>query len=335
MHANRPSRTAEYNALFRALDRCGPCTPQLVDDPFARHFLSPALAAVATASRVPRVGSGVTAFIDRRWPGVRTALMARTRLIDGLVNEAARAGADQLVILGAGFDSRPYRLNALADTAIFEVDHPSTQARKRGALARTLGAIPPNVRFVATDFDLDDLGQAMAGAGYRANASTAFLWEGVSGYLTAAAVDKTLSWCATAATSGAVIFTYLHEDVLSHPEHYVGTNRLRSTLRNAHEPLTFGLRPETVPGYLEARGLRLESDVGAEEYRRRYYGDLSATMHGHEFYRVALATRLRSRCSPDALTMGHEPDGPNIRPRGQVRTAAASLWTRGPAGITS
>ena len=80
MNPNRSSRTAEYNALFRALDRSGPCTPQLVDDVLARRFLSPTLAAVVTASRVPRVGYGVTAFIDRRWPGVRTSLIARTRL---------------------------------------------------------------------------------------------------------------------------------------------------------------------------------------------------------------------------------------------------------------
>jgi len=101
----RASRTAEFMALFRALESVRhPVSARLFDDRFARGFLRPSLRAVVDVSRVPVVGRAVAAYIDRRWPGARSSGIARTRLIDDLVEEALRDGIAQLVILGAGFD---------------------------------------------------------------------------------------------------------------------------------------------------------------------------------------------------------------------------------------
>jgi hypothetical protein len=57
--------------------------------------------------------------------------------------------------------------------------------------------------------------------------------------------------------------------------------------------MTFGMEPERVDEYLRSLGLRLESDVGAAEYRRRFFGDAADAMKGHEFYRVAIARTER------------------------------------------
>ena len=129
----------------------------------------------------------------------------------------------------------------------------------------------------------------MLAAGYRESARTFFLWEGVTNYLTEAAVDTTLRWCARAAPGSLVLFTYVHRDVLTRPGIFVGTDRLFASLAKAREQLTFGLEPSELPGFLAKRGLSLESDVGAAEYRRRYFQDAARKMRGHEFYRVALA----------------------------------------------
>ena len=289
MQSGRASRTAEHMAFFRALESSAPAASRRCDDPFARAFLSPPLALVATAARIPGVFALLVRYVDRRWPGARTSGVARTRLLDEIVREGVASGAQQLVILGAGFDSRALRLSALRGAAVFEVDHPATQARKQARLRRALGALPEGVRFVATDFGERDLERAMAAAGYEPSRRTLFLWEGVTNYLRADAVDATLRWCARAAAGSRVVFTYVHADVLTQPAKYAGTERLFATLAAAGEPWTFGLDPANLAEFLRARGLELERDLGAVEYRRLAYGEASTSMRGYEFYRIAVA----------------------------------------------
>ena len=105
-------------------------------------------------------------------------MVARTRLIDDAIAASLGESTEQLVILGAGFDSRAYRLPGLRDLTVFEVDHPDTLAAKRKALERALSDPPRHVRFVAIDFKQHDLGTVMAAAGYRESARAFLLWEG-------------------------------------------------------------------------------------------------------------------------------------------------------------
>ncbi len=235
-------------------------------------------------------------FIDRRWPGVRTSVVARTRLIDDAIASSLRERVAQFVILGAGFDSRAYRLSGLGNTTVFEVDHPDTQAAKRLVLGRVLDRLPANVQFVATDFTQHGLESSMASAGYRESAPSLILWEGVTNYLTEAAVDSTLRWCSRSAPGSLLIFTYVHRDILTRPTAFAGSNRLFAALEKAGERLTFGIDPDQLPEFLSRRGLSLESDVGAAEYRERYFHEKARKMVGHEFYGVAFARVGLPRC---------------------------------------
>jgi methyltransferase (TIGR00027 family) len=287
MRAGEASRTAQYMALFRALESTRGAA-RLFDDPFASAFLPGGLRVVARAARVPPVGDLVRRYIDRRWPGVRTSAVARTRYIDDVVTDALRAGATQVVILGAGFDARAYRVPDMARAVVFEVDHPSTSARKRAVVAAAVGGAPPHVRFVAVDFDTDDLGAAMTAAGYDPSRPTVVTWEGVTNYLTAAAVDATLRWCASGAAGSRVLFTYVHRAVLDDPSAFAGTDAVFAALRAAGEEWTFGLDPSTLAAYLDERGLSLDEDLGAADYRARCYGPAAGDMRGYEFYRIAV-----------------------------------------------
>jgi methyltransferase (TIGR00027 family) len=294
MQAGRSSRTAEQNALFRALESSLPADARLFEDRFARTFLTWPLTLVSRMGDVPGLRDLVPQIIDNRWPGVRSSVVARTRLIDDTITASLREPIEQFVMLGAGFDSRPYRLPVLRDVAVFEVDHPDTQARKRAVLQRLLTEPPPHVHFVPVDFNRNDLASAMAAAGYSHTSRAFILWEGVTNYLTETAVDSTLRWCARAAPGSLLLFTYVHRDVLTRPGAFVGTDRLFSSLAKAGEQLSFGIEPERLPQFLAERGLSLESDVGAADYRTRYYGVRAQRMRGHEFYRVALARVARS-----------------------------------------
>jgi len=129
----------------------------------------------------------------------------------------------------------------------------------------------------------------MTATGYRESARTFMLWEGVTNYLTEAAVDTTLRWCSRARPGSLVLFTYVHRDILTRPGAFVGTRNLFASLERAGEKFTFGIEPSRLPQFLAERGLSLERDVGAAEYRERYFGDVARKMRGHEFYRIALA----------------------------------------------
>jgi methyltransferase (TIGR00027 family) len=273
-------------ALFRAMETSRPGGKRLFTDPLAASFLPPSLKLALHLAGIPIVGKGIPMFIDHHWPGARTSGIARTRLIDDLMLEAFRKGLEQVVILGAGFDARPYRLLRPAATRFFEVDQPSTSQAKRRLLEQHFGTPSSDVRFVEIDFNAQELGPALEHAGFRKHQPAFFLWEGVTNYLTENAVDATFRWIGSSAPSGQLVFTYVHKDVIDTPASFDGTKRLGRTLARAGERWTFGLHPARICPYLAARGLELIDDIGAADYRMRYLGDPGA---GYEFYRVARA----------------------------------------------
>lgn len=209
--------------------------------------------------------------------------------MDDVVESSLGTGIGQVVILGAGFDARPYRMPSMAKAFVFEVDHPATSAVKRRALEAALGGNPAHVCFVGVDFNTDSLGATMRSRGYDPDRRTLFIWEGVTNYLTEAAVSETLQWCAGTASGSKVLFTSVHRRVLEAPDTFEGTARLFATLRASGERWTFGLDPASLSGFLAKRGLLLEDDRGAAEYRAQCYGPEANRMRGYEFYRIALA----------------------------------------------
>jgi methyltransferase (TIGR00027 family) len=276
-------------ALFRALESARPGAEGLFEDRLAKAFLAPRFRFVVALSRIPLAGVFIRAFIDYRWPGARTSAVARTRFIDEAVEKALASGIRQVVILGAGFDARAYRLRDMAEAAVFEVDHPATSAAKQTVVEAALGAVPGHVRFIAVDFNAEPLPSAMLTAGFDPNRPTLFIWEGVTNYLTADAVDATLRWCASASAGSQVLFTYIHRQILDAPQAFGDTERLFATLGAAGERWTFGLDPAQLSGFLAQRGLTLVQDVGASDYRARYFGLAASRMRGYEFYRIAVA----------------------------------------------
>jgi methyltransferase (TIGR00027 family) len=268
------SRTAAYMALFRALEtrrRAG-----LFKDPYAERFLPGRLRA---AARLP----GAARFIDSRWPGARTSAVARTRAIDDLVTDAVTAGARQVVLLGAGYDTRALRMPELAEVEVFELDRPALLAAKGEALEAD------GVHRVAIDFAEQKPLTTLTRDGFDPGAKAAFIWEGVTNYLSAEAVDATLREVARAAEGSRLIFTYVHGGVIDGSVRFEGDETLRAKVADVGEPWTFGLDPGELPGYLSERGLRLLSDEGADDYRRRLLGDSPRLLRGYGFYRLALA----------------------------------------------
>jgi methyltransferase (TIGR00027 family) len=285
MKGTAASRTAEWNALFRALETARPHGQRLIDDPLSRRFLTGLLYVAGCGARIPGLSPVLGAVVDMVQPGVRPTVVARTRLIDEYMSKAMREGMAQVVILGAGFDTRAWRIRGAA--SVFEVDHPNTSAFKQRHL-RSAKSLAP-VHYVEVDFNDDDLERMLASAGYDPARPTFFLWEGVTNYLTEAAVRRTFSFVGRAVPRSRIAFTYVHRDIISNPERFPGGLELQRRLAKMEEPFTFGLDPCDLADFLKPYGLALIEDIGSVDYRIRYMGANGHHLRGHEFYRVAVA----------------------------------------------
>lgn len=276
-------------ALFRAVESAQPPVQRLFFDPLARGFLTSGLRLAAACAGLPLVGSLVPRLIDRRAPGPRISALVRTRLIDDALADGLADGATQVVILGAGYDSRAYRLGMDHGVRVFELDRPATQAIKRARLARIPQADPGHVTFVATDFIEDELSDVLTAAGYDPQAKTFFIWEGVTNYLNAEAVDSTLRWIAGHSVSGSRLsFTYIDRGLLDGSKAFARARPWMARVEQAGEPFTFGLDPDTLSAYLNECGLRLIDDATTADALTRY-PERASERPPPAFYHVALA----------------------------------------------
>ena len=287
MRAHEPSRTAAFMAIFRVSEHARPAGERVVSDPYARALLPPDLRFAAKLFSLRPTAALLNRYIDRRSPGARTSGVARTRLIDEWIEQAAPA-MDQVVLLGAGFDTRAWRLDALASARIFEVDHPATATVKQQRL-RAAGVDLARATFVAVDFEKEDFVKSLYAAGFDPSRPAIVVWEGVSQYLGADVVSGVIAWAGRLAPGSRFIFTYVHEGVLNGSRAFAGAGEALANVNASGEPWKFGLTPEQLPSYLRERGLVLLSDLGADDYRARVMGEGRRDIRGYGFYHVVLA----------------------------------------------
>jgi methyltransferase (TIGR00027 family) len=289
MKSGQPSHTAEYMAFFRACESVRPKGKRLFVDPLAMHFIRRSLRAAVWFSRMPIVGAFVPWYADHRLPGARTSAIARTRFIDDATRQGLRDNIRQIVIFGAGFDCRAHRLPGISNASVFEVDHEATLAWKLSRLHKVVPELPRNVRYVRVDFNRENVLQLLADAGFDSSLPAMFLWEGVTNYLTSEAVDSVLRTVSSCAPGSRIIFTYVHSGVLDGSVCFEGATELLNDVKQLGEPWTFGLDPAGVSEFLNQRGLRLDGDASAYEYRTQLYGTDALHMKGYEFYHVVIA----------------------------------------------
>ena len=261
------SHTAALVCLYRAIESRRPPATRLFDDPFAPQFLGWRFRAALHLARLPVIGAAMPwSLVDGHWSGPRGTVSVRTRYIDDCLGEALRRGVKQVVILGAGFDCRAYRIPEIAQSRVFETDHPATQEVKK----RRLGALPSHVTYVPIDFTRDTLDAILAAAGFRQDAQTFFICEGVTHYLPAHAVDALFRYIGRSVAGSRLVFTYIHRGMLDGSAQFAGAANTLATVRRAGEPYRFGFEPTELSPYLAKRNLTLIEDVGADTYRERY-----------------------------------------------------------------
>jgi methyltransferase (TIGR00027 family) len=224
------------------------------------------------AAGLARWSAGRRAFIavtERRIPGGWASFLCRKRYVDDQLVNAVVKGIDAVVILGAGYDTRAYRLPELAGIPVCEVDLPGNTARKAAAVRRCFGRVPPGVRLLAVDFETDDLAERLDREGFDPRKRIFYIWEGVTPYLTERAVRKTMADLADAAPGSGLVFTLARKDFLEGRAMY-GAEAIYKAAVVKRRMWHFGLHPENVDGFLAEYGWREVEQVGPAEYAARY-----------------------------------------------------------------
>jgi len=209
-------------------------------------------------------------WIVRKMPGNLEFFLARTLWFDTAFREALRNGFPQIVLLGAGYDSRGWRFcDRLGGTRVFELDVAPTQQRKIRVLQQANAPIPPQIVFVPVNFVRDRLEDVLRAAGFDRERLTLFLWEGVSYYLPGPSVEATLEFVRTNAPAGSLLcFDYMADAPDLH-ERY-GVREALDAMRATYlaEPVQFRLPEGTAESFLRERGFRVIEHLTENEMEK-------------------------------------------------------------------
>lgn len=274
-----PSRTAHFVALGRAFANAGVSHIPGFHDPTARVFLNAkGKQSLAKIEHAIREGKRSTRLEMARTMADMIAL--RTASIDRAVRAAIAGGATQLVILGAGYDGRAWRLPELAGVKVFEVDHPATQEDKRAHLTE----LPPpagTVGFVSIDFERESLGTVLDRAGHDSSSPTCWIWEGVVMYLTRTAMRATLDGIASRSAPGSTLIVNYHT---AHRRFFA-----RLIFRLIGEPQISAWTREEMAADLRSVGFVVSEDSGMTDWNDRF-AEGRAKVERASYMRVATAS---------------------------------------------
>jgi methyltransferase (TIGR00027 family) len=268
MARNPAAQTAFGPMVLAAVEQNEPAGRRLVDDDLADLFLPAAMRLLVGATRWGPARRLMIRGSEFTGPGLWVNMACRKHFIDDKLKEALD-DIDAVVILGAGLDTRPYRLTRQVRIPVFEVDLPVNIAMKAKTVRRVLGEPPLSVRLVALDFENDDLLTALAEHGYRTDYRVFFICEGVTQYLTEGGVRRTLEGLRAAAPGSRFVFTYVRRDFIDGTNRY-GTRTLYRNTRRRHRLWQFGLQPDEVAGFIGDYGWRLVEQAGPDEFVQRY-----------------------------------------------------------------
>jgi methyltransferase (TIGR00027 family) len=258
MKPNEPSRTALKVALQRAahqvLDH-----GSVLHDPFAMKILR------EDEKDVLQFASGhPLASIGRLFTA------ARSRIAEDALSRAVERGIRQIVVLGAGLDTFALRNpHGAREVRVYEVDHTATQAWKRERLAEAQITLPPWLVFVPVDFERDDLGETLAGAGFQQNSPAFFTWLGVVPYLTRDAITSALDYMASIRNS-EVVFDYMESPQAFSEEMKELVAARTEQLEKIDERWASRFEPAGIAAILRSRGFCDIEDIDFQEIRSRF-----------------------------------------------------------------
>lgn len=255
METKRASNTAGYTAAMRAIADLAPEKKKILTDPYAMEFLdypwslthllfqlkifNPLIYQVGT--KVPDIMVG--------FPGMMALASIRHRYIDDKIVAAYQHGIRQFIILGAGYDSRAFRL-PLQDAHFIEIDHPNTQSRKQKIIRRKKLRPSCSLEFISSDFSSSwavHISDQLKNHGIFRQEASMIIWEGVSCYLKPEAVNYTFKTVSNFLLPDSIfIFDAFTKDIMNPHTHNPLVKKMQTLVERKGEPFYWGADPDEI-----------------------------------------------------------------------------------------
>lgn len=286
MEINKSYKTAYGAAYARLLEQYQPQKIKLFDDSLVKNFFSSYISFLMQFSIIRKM---LIFNYDIASAGILGLQVCRTKYIDDALKEAIDNGIEQLVILGTGFDTRPYRISCAKRIKVFEVDLPIILDKKRRVIEKCLGEVPNDIIFTPIDFNTQTLEEVLTGKELDFAKPIFFIWEGVTQYITEEAVKNTLKFISKASANSIVLFTYVLKSVIDRTSNIAGADFLMNYFEMGEQTWNFGLNPSDISDFVNQYNLTLIEDVGASYYLENYLKPLGRNLYVSEMERIIYA----------------------------------------------
>ena len=271
---SRTSRTAEWICMSRALSFLEENGCFKSDDYIAPSLLPTFLRILFRISYFRRL------FV-RKMPakGIYEYVIARTKYIDAVFKEALARGFGQIVLFGAGFDTRALRFsNQAGDAKVFELDAPATQEAKIGQYHRRGFDVPASLVFVPIDFEREPIRVGLEKAGFDKEKRSLFILEGVLMYLQPESVHETFRAMQGLAAAGSeIVFDYVYASVLRGEGGCYGEKGMVETVSKAGEGWRFGIEKGGANSFLAEYRMYVADEKDSAGLEEAYFKDCAAS----------------------------------------------------------
>jgi methyltransferase (TIGR00027 family) len=251
-----------------AIEQYFPKEQRIIEDNLAYKILPAGMRAFVRLVKTESIRNWMIRSAEKDIPGVWGGLMCRKRYIDEKLADSIKQ-IKAVVNLGAGFDTRAYRLPFLSDFPVWEVDQIENIKLKQGRIRKVIGEIPAHIKLVAIDFDCEKINPVLESSGYFINQKTFFIMEAVTQYLTEDGIKSTFTFLSSAVTGSRLVFTYVRKDFLDGQQFY-GWEKGYKKYVTKDKIWIFGMNPENWPDFLNQFGWEIIEDIDFLELHEKY-----------------------------------------------------------------
>jgi methyltransferase (TIGR00027 family) len=286
------AKTGNQPTLIVAIEQNFPQEERIINDTLAPKLYSGADRFWIQLTKISVFRNWIVGLTEKLLPGGWSCFLVRKRYIDEHLLEAVgNREVEAVVNLGAGFDTRLYRFEALRNIPCWEVDQPINIAAKESVLKSALKTVPENVTLTGINFVEQEIGELLKQSGYQAGVKTFFVWEAVSQYLNDAAVTKVFDFFAKAPAGSQLVFTYIPKDFIDGTNLY-NQEKFYKRVVLKDKIWQFGFDPTTLGELLGRIGWKLVKDLGYAELSDRYVKPTGRNLGVLRIERVVYAEKV-------------------------------------------
>jgi len=283
------AKTVLGPTLIVAIEQNYPEKKRIISDHLVSSMLPFGMRIVLWFMQFSVIRDWMVITIEKKAPGIWAGLLCRKRYIDEKLFNLDH-DIDTIVNLGAGFDTRVYRMPATSQIPVWEVDQNDNIAQKQSRLEKQFGQIPSHIQLVSIDFDKDDISSVLSSHEYSSDKKTFFIWEAVSQFLTGRGIQTTFNFLSKAAQGSHLVFTYILRVFLDGDNLYGQEKSYEHFVEK--EIWLFGLHPKEVPRFLESYGWKVLEHHSYDKLAEKYVEPTGRKLPALPIERMVLAEKI-------------------------------------------